>query len=74
MEQPVKVERYGKTVWETSKMDSIRKENCMCHHCNRMRPDAPDHCQIAQSFYEICLTHGNAFILTRCDSWEPKEE
>ncbi len=71
MEQPIRITRYGVEVWETPAMDAIRRENCMCHHCSRMNPDKPDHCEIAQSFYEICKQHGNALILTRCDSWVP---
>lgn len=53
-------------------MDLLRKEHCMCLHCGRMKPGEPDHCQIAQSFFEICKQHGNAFIMTRCGPWEPK--
>jgi hypothetical protein len=73
MEQPVKVMRYNQEVWETPEMDAIRKENCMCHHCSKMKPGQEDHCKIASSFYEICKVNGNAFILTRCASWKSKE-
>lgn len=74
MENPVKVIRYEQEVWETPTMDGIRRQNCMCHHCGKMKPGEPDHCSIAAAFYEICKVHGTAFILTRCDSWEPKGE
>ena len=70
MNTPMKVERYGKTVWENTIMDAMRKENCMCLHCANMKPGKPDHCQIAAAFYVICKAHGCAFILTRCDSWK----
>lgn len=70
MEAPVKVHKYGQDVWETPAMDKIRTEHCMCHHCWKMKPGRPDHCRIAAAFYEICKVHGNAFIMTRCDSWE----
>lgn len=76
MEEPVKVERYGKMVWETPAMDAQRKYHCMCLNCGKMKPGKDDHCKIASAFYEICKEHGNAFILTRCDSWSKngKEE
>lgn len=69
MEKPVLTEHYGIKVWETPTMDAQRREHCMCHHCANMKPGQPNHCQIAAAFYKICQEHGNAFILTRCDSW-----
>lgn len=66
------VERYGKIVWENEIFEDQRKGNCLCHQCNRMKPDSPDHCKIANNFFEICKEHGCAFILTRCESWEQK--
>lgn len=73
MEKPQQEERYGKTVWLTPAMDTLRREHCMCLHCAEMRPGESSHCNIAQSFFEICKAHGNAFIMTRCDSWKPKD-
>lgn len=77
MEEPKLVYKYGKSVWETPAMDILRKEHCMCLHCGKMKPGEEDHCKIAQSFYKICkkqrYANGNAFILTRCDSWEPTD-
>lgn len=70
MKIPNKVERYGKEVWEMSVMDTLRREYCMCLHCNKMRPLLPENCKIAQSFFELCKKHGNAFIMTRCSEWE----
>jgi len=72
METPIQVNRYGTIVWETTEMDSIRKEHCMCHHCAKMKPGQEDHCKIAAAFYEICKAHGTAFILTRCCDWEQR--
>ena len=69
MEAPVFKKRYGHNVYETPAMDTLRKEHCMCLHCKRMNPGLPDHCPIAAAFYEICKCHGNAFMMTRCDSW-----
>jgi hypothetical protein len=67
------VERYGKQVWENECFEDQRKGNCMCHQCQRMKPDQSDHCPIAAKFYEVCKDHGCAFILTRCEAWTPKE-
>lgn len=72
MEVPVKVFRYGQYVWETQAMDELRRNNCMCHHCDLMKPGEKDHCVIAAQFYEICKKYGTAFILTRCNSWKEK--
>lgn len=73
MEKPRMELRYGIVVWETPAMDTLRREHCMCLHCKEMRPNEEGHCQIAAGFFEICKRHGNAFIMTRCDSWKPKD-
>ena len=71
--QPIQVLRHGQTVWENPTAEAIRKDECLCHHCAHMLPGSPDHCQIAQQFYQICKVHGTAFVLSRCDSWaEPQ--
>lgn len=74
MEEPIKVERFGKEVWETPYMDGMRKYSCLCLHCENMKPGEPDHCPAAAAFYEICKKYGNAFVMTRCSIWKPKKE
>lgn len=69
MEKPKQVERYGKKVWEISKIDQIRRDNCMCLHCLKLKPGEKENCQIAQKLFEICQKHGNAMIVTRCEEW-----
>lgn len=69
----IQVERYGKMVWENEVFEAQRKANCMCLCCAKMKPGQLGHCPVASKFYEVCKDHGCAFILTRCESWEPKE-
>ena len=69
MEKPRLTTRHDKDVYETPAMDILRKEHCMCLHCDNFKPNTPEHCEIAQAFYGICKVHGNAFIMTRCDSY-----
>lgn len=66
------VQRYNKAVWENEEFEEKRRDNCMCLHCDKMKPDSVDHCKIAQKFFEICKEYGCAFILTRCSEWEKK--
>ena len=70
--RPVQVVRHEQTVWENPTAEAIRVAECLCHHCDRMRPGTPEHCSIAQRFYEICKAHGTAFVLSGCDSWKEK--
>ena len=70
--QPVQVVRHEQMVWENPTAEAIRRAECLCHHCDRMRPGTPEHCSLAQQFYEICKAHGTAFVLSRCDSWKEK--
>ena len=73
MENPRIVERYGMAVWELPEMDKIRKDNCLCLHCGNLKPNQPDNCKIAQAIYEnFCKVNGNAFIMTRCNTWVKK--
>lgn len=72
MEKPERVERYGKKVWETVVMDGLRKRNCLCLNCSKCTPGHLGACPIAHQFYEICKEHGNALIVTRCESWGPR--
>ena len=69
---PVQVVRHGQAVWENPTAEAIRVAECLCHHCDNLRPGTPEHCSIAQQFYEICKAHGTAFVLSRCDSWKEK--
>jgi len=69
MEKPVQVERYGQTVWELPEMDKVRRDNCMCLHCGKLKKGDPNNCKIAEYFFKMCQQHGNAMIMTRCDSW-----
>jgi hypothetical protein len=68
--QPISVLRHGQQVWENPTVEAIRREECLCLNCARMKPGEPDHCPIARRFYEICKVHGTAFALSRCDSWK----
>ena len=72
MQKPVKKTRYGTEVWETEGMDMLRRENCMCLHCGKLKPKLIDNCPIAEKFYTLCVENGTAFILTRCKDWIEK--
>jgi len=73
MEKPVQVKKYGQYTWNLPLLDLARRQHCLCFHCDRMRPSEPDHCAVAEAFYKICVENGNAFIMTRCKHWVPKE-
>ena len=64
-ERPKQVERHGMLVWENGTAEAVRKEECLCLHCDSMRPGSQEHCPIAQQFYKICKIHGTAFVLSR---------
>jgi hypothetical protein len=69
-----RIERYGKMVWENEEFEDQRKGNCLCHQCSKMKPGDEDHCKVASKFYEVCKEHGCAFILTRCEDYQKREE
>lgn len=70
---PVQVDKYGKSVWENPTLESIRREECLCHHCDNFRPGgSEENCQIASKLYQICKDHGVATPVSRCESWKQK--
>ena len=73
MKQPaVKEIRYGKDVMVNQEMDALRKTECLCLNCGNMKPGQPDHCQIAQAIYGICVKENVAMAITRCPVFQPK--
>lgn len=72
MQRPKLKWRHDRTTMENEEMEALRKENCMCLHCRKMRPGQPGHCQLAAAFFKICKRGNNAFIMTRCKDWMPE--
>lgn len=72
MQEPIRIQRYDKLVFENSAAEAIRKAHCLCLHCGKMKPGASDNCPAAAAYYELCKQYGNAFVMTRCSIWEPK--
>lgn len=66
-------EHYGRVVWVNTDMEPLRKQECLCYNCERMKPGEPDHCQLAADFYEVCKRGGVAFIVTRCGKFVHKK-
>jgi len=55
---------YGKEVYTNTKMDKLRKKECLCLNCSRMRGCAP-----ANRFYHLCYENNIALAVTRCPYW-----
>ncbi len=74
--QPKKETHYDEEVWVNPTTESLRKTECLCLHCGRlkMHPGQENNCRIAQAFYEICLEENIALIITRCPAWADKQE
>lgn len=63
---------YSSVVWVNPTLESIRREECLCLNCSRMKPGNTGHCAIAESLYKICAAQNIALAVTRCPIWEPK--
>lgn len=61
-----KVKSHGVEVW-SSELEEIRRAKCMCFNCKNT-----SNCSAAKEFYEICVKHDCAFIMTRCKRFETK--
>jgi len=58
------VEKYGKVVWQHSEMDELRKTQCLCLNCSKMKS-----CSAAKVFYEKCQMQDMALAVTRCPNF-----
>jgi hypothetical protein len=59
---------YGKLVWTHVEMDDLRREQCLCLNCQRMK-----FCPVAAKLYELCKKEDVALAVTRCPAWEANE-
>lgn len=65
---------YNKVVWVNPTTEPLRKQECLCLNCSRMKPGQEDHCPLAKKLYEACVGGDIALAVTRCASWQPKEK
>jgi len=72
MGKPVQVEAHGETVWSDTEMDELRKENCLCLRCARLKREKG--CLVAKDLCEICREWDLALMVTRCLDWAPRKE
>lgn len=70
-EEPKRVHRYGRNTLELPTADSLRKTDCLCLNCDRLKPGSPNNCPHAQALYEICKEIAGATFITRCSFWLP---
>jgi len=66
------VERYGVMTWADQELDALRRTNCLCRRCKRLKPDRPDNCPMAEVVYALCKTKGMAMGVSRCQDFYPK--
>ena len=64
----VDVIKYGARVKQNVFTDKLRKTECLCLNCKYFP------CEISQKFYDLCVKHNTAIMMTRCPDFEPKEK
>ena len=62
--EPVKIEKYKRTVWCNQPADELRKTDCLCLNCKALG-DCPD----AGGLFHIGKDSGVAVMVTRCVNW-----
>lgn len=72
-EQPKQEKHFGKKVWVNRTTDWLRRSECLCLNCEKLKPGQPGNCPIAQAFYEICKKENIALMVTRCLLWTLKK-
>lgn len=66
------VERYGALVQEHTEMDELRKTECLCRLCAKLKAKQPDNCRTAEALFAICVSDSIAMSVTRCPEFEAK--
>ena len=69
LETPVKVTKYEKVVSQIPTLDEVRKTECMCNRCTHYV-----NCKIAAKLMKICMKHGTAVLITRCEDFDKLHE
>ena len=67
MKTPILVTRHNRETYENSETEALRKDNCMCLHCTKIKD-----CTLAKRFLDVCISGECAFIMTRCSQWSDK--
>ena len=64
---------YRLPVWVNPTTEPLRKEECLCLNCGRLKPGSLQNCATAQQLYQLCVENDVALCLTRCPMWRPLE-
>jgi hypothetical protein len=72
MGEIIKIEKYGRMVYQDDEMDTLRKWNCLCFRCQKLKPGMQNSCPIAMQYNILCQNFGNAFMMTRCAEFQAK--
>jgi len=70
--KPVIETHFGKKVRTHPLMELLRKSECLCMKCGKLKPDQPDNCKKANKLFEVCVKEDIAFAVTRCPDQTPK--
>ena len=70
---PVQELHHEERVWVNPTTESLRRDECLCLNCERLRPGEDDNCPMAQEFFEICKSFSVALMVTRCCEFELKK-
>ena len=67
--------KKSEQIWSNTRMDKLRREECLCRNCERMNDKPPyASCPVAGKLYQICLEHDMAMAITRCGAVDEKGE
>jgi len=59
-------------VYTRESLMGYHREYCLCHICNKLNPNAPGNCSIAQKLYEFDVKHNVTTPVFYCKKYEKK--
>lgn len=72
--EPHQEEHYGKKVWVSPVVETLRRSECLCYNCKKLEPGQDEtNCPIAGALYNICKMEDVALTVTRCPVFERRE-
>lgn len=73
-EKPILQQHHGVDVWVNPITEALRKEECLCFNCNKLKPGESDNCPKAKKLYKIAVEENVAMMVTRCSTWGPNKK
>jgi hypothetical protein len=68
----IKFEHHSVSVSSREDLVGKHREYCLCHKCDKLKPNTPDNCSIAQKLYELDIENQITTPVFYCAEFDEK--